>query len=241
MLSILFVFWQNMSGRAGGRTGGRRGGGGGRNGGGRGGGNIPMTQAELEHLLQQQLNVTLAAFQAAQQTFGNIYQVQSGCTYKKFMDCKPHYFNGTEGAVGLLRWLEKIESVFAMCNSPDVDRVKYASATLEGHALTWWNSTTANLGLGEANAMPWTEFVQMLRAEYCPRDEIMKLEHEFWNLKMVRSEIEEFTARHNELAVMCPGLATPEYRRIEHYIAGLVLEISGLLITLPCWPLFGQL
>ena len=57
----------------------------------------------------------------------------------------------------------------------------------------------------------------------------MKLEHEFWNLKMVGSEIEEFTARHNELAVMCPGLATPEYRRIEHYVAGLVPEIAGLV------------
>ena len=65
ILRILSHVWQNMSGGAGGRAGGRRGGGGGRNGGGRGGGNITMTQTELEHLLQQQLNVTLAAFQAA--------------------------------------------------------------------------------------------------------------------------------------------------------------------------------
>src|ERR1043165_3233254 len=231
MLSILFVFWQNMSGRAGGRTGGRRGGGGGRNGGGRGGGNIPMTQAELENMLQRQLNVALAAFLAAQQTLGNTNQVQSGCTYKKFMDCKPHNFNGTEGAVGLLRWLEKVESVFSMCSCPAGDRVKYASATLEGQALTWWNSTTQTLGIGEAHAMPWAEFVQLLKNEYCPRDEIQKLEHEVWNHKMVGSAIEAYTARHNELAVLCPDLHAPEYRRIEHYVAGLVPEIAGLVVA----------
>ena len=54
--------------------------------------------------------------------------------------------------------------------------------------------------------MPWSEFILMLRAEYCPRDEIMRLEHEFWNMKMVGSEIKELTARHNELVVKCPGL-----------------------------------
>nr|GEY72018.1 putative reverse transcriptase domain, ribonuclease H-like domain, aspartic peptidase domain protein [Tanacetum cinerariifolium] len=31
-----------------------------------------------------------------------------GCSYKTFMNCKPHSFNGTEGVVGLKRW-KKIE------------------------------------------------------------------------------------------------------------------------------------
>ncbi|GKB26640.1 hypothetical protein Tco_0866041 [Tanacetum coccineum] len=28
------------------------------------------------------------------------------CTYDKLMSCQPFYFNGTEGAVGLIRWFE---------------------------------------------------------------------------------------------------------------------------------------
>nr|GEW78378.1 hypothetical protein [Tanacetum cinerariifolium] len=32
-----------------------------------------------------------------------------GCSYKTFMNCKPHSFNGTEGVVGLKRWFEKME------------------------------------------------------------------------------------------------------------------------------------
>ncbi|MFS7977997.1 hypothetical protein Hanom_Chr10g00910511 [Helianthus anomalus] len=56
------------------------------------------------------------------------------------MDCRPTTFSGTEGAVGLLHWFEKLESVFEMCECPEARRVKYATGTLEGLALTWWNA-----------------------------------------------------------------------------------------------------
>ncbi|GJW43610.1 hypothetical protein Tco_0072409 [Tanacetum coccineum] len=32
-----------------------------------------------------------------------------GCSYKTFLNCKPHSFNGTEGVVGLSHWFEKME------------------------------------------------------------------------------------------------------------------------------------
>ncbi|GJS17788.1 putative reverse transcriptase domain-containing protein [Tanacetum coccineum] len=35
-----------------------------------------------------------------------------GCSHKTFMNGKPHPFNGTEGVVGLRRWIEKVEQVF---------------------------------------------------------------------------------------------------------------------------------
>ncbi|PWA96905.1 retrotransposon gag domain-containing protein [Artemisia annua] len=37
------------------------------------------------------------------------------CTYREFSVCQPQTFSGTEGAVGLVRWFEKLESVFRMC------------------------------------------------------------------------------------------------------------------------------
>ncbi|GJZ00695.1 reverse transcriptase domain-containing protein [Tanacetum coccineum] len=36
--------------------------------------------------------------------------------YKEFISCQPFYFNGTEGAVGLIRWFERTESVFSRSN-----------------------------------------------------------------------------------------------------------------------------
>ena len=96
------------------------------------------------------------------------------------MDCKPHPFNGTEGTVSLLRWFEEVESAFAMCNCPEADRVKYASGILEGVALTWWwNSQVQKLGLEMANATTWNDFKDMLREEYCHRDDVQKLETEY--------------------------------------------------------------
>nr|GFC00306.1 reverse transcriptase domain-containing protein [Tanacetum cinerariifolium] len=59
-----------------------------------------------------------------------------GCSYKTFMNCKPHSFNGTEGVVGLKRWFEKMEQVFKICKCTEDDKVKFAMCTLEGHALT---------------------------------------------------------------------------------------------------------
>ncbi|KAJ0543420.1 hypothetical protein HanHA89_Chr09g0350491 [Helianthus annuus] len=129
------------------------------------------------------------------------------CTFKTFMDCKPQTFSGAEGPVGLLRWFEKTESVFAMCNYPEGDRVKFASGTLEDGALTWWN------------------------AQYCPRDEVQKLENEYYNLKMEGSEIEAYTKRSHEMANMCPNLSRPPPRRIELYIKGLAPQVKGLVTT----------
>ncbi|GKG43379.1 hypothetical protein Tco_0480063, partial [Tanacetum coccineum] len=35
------------------------------------------------------------------------------CTHENFMSCEPFYFNGTEGAVGLIHWFERTESIFS--------------------------------------------------------------------------------------------------------------------------------
>ncbi|GJY46217.1 putative reverse transcriptase domain-containing protein [Tanacetum coccineum] len=61
--------------------------------------------------------------------------------------------------------------------------------------------------------------------EYCPDDEIQKLESEFWNHKMVGSNIDGYTARLHELARLVPHMVTPENQRFNRYIRGLAPEI----------------
>ncbi|GKC37998.1 hypothetical protein Tco_1050382 [Tanacetum coccineum] len=62
------------------------------------------------------------------------------CTYQDFMKCQPLSFKGTEGVVGLIRWSEKMETVFHISNCPERYQVQYATCTLLDSALTWWNS-----------------------------------------------------------------------------------------------------
>nr|GEV06232.1 reverse transcriptase domain-containing protein [Tanacetum cinerariifolium] len=47
--------------------------------------------------------------------------------YKEFISCQPFYFNGTEGAVDLIRWFERIELVFSHSNCAEENRVTFAT------------------------------------------------------------------------------------------------------------------
>ncbi|GKA10976.1 hypothetical protein Tco_0690409 [Tanacetum coccineum] len=87
-------------------------------------------------------------------TGGTVAPDVQGCSYKTFMNGKPHSFNGTEGVVGLKRWFEKMEQVFEICKCAEDDKVKFAVCTFEGRALTWWNGNVQTLGLANANQIP---------------------------------------------------------------------------------------
>ncbi|GJW07386.1 putative reverse transcriptase domain-containing protein [Tanacetum coccineum] len=79
------------------------------------------------------------------------------CTFARFMKCNPTAFHGTEGFVELQRWFEKTESVFEISECAEGKKVRFAAATLQGPALTWWNTKVATMGLETMNRMPWTE------------------------------------------------------------------------------------
>ena len=66
-----------------------------------------------------------------------------------------------------LRWAEKAESAFGMCNCLPASRVRFAAGTLEDSSLTWWNSNVQILGLDLANAINWEEFKNMMREVEC--------------------------------------------------------------------------
>ncbi|GJW26102.1 putative reverse transcriptase domain-containing protein [Tanacetum coccineum] len=82
------------------------------------------------------------------------------CSYKTFMNGKPHSFKGTEGVVGLKRWFEKMEQVFEICKCAEDDKVKFAVCTFESRALTWWNGNVQTLGLANANQIPWSNGIK---------------------------------------------------------------------------------
>ncbi|GKC38999.1 hypothetical protein Tco_1051383, partial [Tanacetum coccineum] len=93
------------------------------------------------------------------------------CTFAGFKRCNPTTFRSTEGAVKLLRWFEKTESVFGISNCAEGKKVKFAVATLQGPALTWWNARIETMGLEtvkEYNIVAYTQRFNKL-ALMCPR------------------------------------------------------------------------
>ncbi|GJR18709.1 putative reverse transcriptase domain-containing protein [Tanacetum coccineum] len=93
-------------------------------------------------------------------------QVARECTYPDFLKCQPLNFKGTDSRY------------------PLACQVKFATCTLQGNALTWWNSHVKTTTPEAAHAMPWRTLKKMMTDKYCPRGEIKKLEFEMWNLKV---------------------------------------------------------
>ncbi|GJZ32331.1 reverse transcriptase domain-containing protein [Tanacetum coccineum] len=117
------------------------------------------------------------------------------CSYKEFMSCQPFNFKGTEGAVGLIRWFERTESVFSHSNCTDDCKVKFATGTLTEEALSWWNSFAQPIGIEEAYKITWSEFKKLLIKKYCPRTEVKKMEDEFYNLSVKGNDLKTYVRR----------------------------------------------
>ncbi|GJU01617.1 hypothetical protein Tco_1111955 [Tanacetum coccineum] len=89
--------------------------------------------------------------------------------YKEFISCQPFYFNGTEGAVGLIRWFERTESVFSQSRCAKENKVTFATGTLTDDALSWWNAYAQPMGIEQANRTTWTELKRLLTNSVCPQ------------------------------------------------------------------------
>ncbi|GJU87055.1 putative reverse transcriptase domain-containing protein [Tanacetum coccineum] len=153
------------------------------------------------------------------------------CTYPDFMKCKPLYFKGTEGVVELTQWFERMETVFRISNCTMENQIKFATCTLLGSALTWWNSHVRTVGHDVAYAMTWTNLKKMMTDKYCPRGEIKKLEVEMWNLKVKGTDVVSYNQRFQELALMCARMFPEESDKIKRYVGGLPDMIHGSVMA----------
>ncbi|GJY10203.1 putative reverse transcriptase domain-containing protein [Tanacetum coccineum] len=86
--------------------------------------------------------------------------------YKEFISCQPFYFNGTEGAVGLIRWFKRTESVFSQRKCSRENKVTFATSTLTDDALSWWNAYAQPMRVNQANQITWTELKRLLTNKF---------------------------------------------------------------------------
>ncbi|GJY20443.1 putative reverse transcriptase domain-containing protein, partial [Tanacetum coccineum] len=68
---------------------------------------------------------------------------------------------------------------------------------------------------------------QLMTAEFCPIEEVQRMVHELWNLKVKEYNIVAYTQRFNELALMCTRMVEPERVKVDAYIRGLTDNIKG--------------
>nr|GEZ99263.1 putative reverse transcriptase domain-containing protein [Tanacetum cinerariifolium] len=112
------------------------------------------------------------------------------CYYTDFMKCHPLNFKGTEGAIGLTRWIEKMESVF------NISGVLWKIRTLGPDAT-------------------WSVLKKKMTGKYCPLGEVKKLEIELWNLKVRDNNIPAYTNRFQKLALICTKFVSNETEKVD--------------------------
>ncbi|GKC96193.1 putative reverse transcriptase domain-containing protein [Tanacetum coccineum] len=132
----------------------------------------------------------------------------NGCSCKGFQACGPIEYDEKGGAIGLTRWIKKMESVIdnSGCTKNQKERGREA-----------------------AIGMTRNDFKALLVEEFCPSNEMERLENKFWNHKIVGANHATYTDRFNELAKLVPYLVTPESARIKRYVAGLAPDIRRML------------
>nr|GFC56045.1 reverse transcriptase domain-containing protein [Tanacetum cinerariifolium] len=107
-----------------------------------------MTQDAIRQLIADSVTAALEAQATTMENTDNLNRntrpretpVAKRGNYKEFISCQPFYFNGTEGAVGLIPWFERTESVFSRNNYAKENKVTFATDTLTDDALPWWNA-----------------------------------------------------------------------------------------------------
>ncbi|GJZ56996.1 putative reverse transcriptase domain-containing protein [Tanacetum coccineum] len=194
-----------------------------------------MTQAAIRKLVADSVTTALEAQAATMANTSNPNRntgptgtpiVKMG-NYKEFISCQPFYFNGTEGAVVLIRWFERTESVFSRSRCAEENKVTFATGTLTDDALSWWNAYAQPMGIEQANQITWTELKRLLTNKYCPRTEIRKMEEELYNLAVKGNDLKPYARRFQELTILCPNMVPNTEKLLEAFIGGLPRSIEG--------------
>ncbi|GJY07690.1 putative reverse transcriptase domain-containing protein [Tanacetum coccineum] len=156
-----------------------------------------VTSAQLQAMIDEGVTAVLAA-RATTRNGDDSHTSGTGvrrneravreCTYQDFMKCQPLFFRGTEGVVDLTQWFERMETVFRISNCTVENQVKFATCTLMGTALTWWNSHARTVTNEVAYAMTWTDLKKKMTTKYCPRNEFRRYEEKMLNLKTDKIE-----------------------------------------------------
>ncbi|GJW96173.1 reverse transcriptase domain-containing protein [Tanacetum coccineum] len=143
----------------------------------------------------------------------------------------PYFLKGTEGVVSLTQWFERMETVFRISNCIVENQVKFATCTLMGTALTWWNLHARTVTNEVAYAMTWSDLKKKMTTKYCPRNEIKKIEVELWNLKVKGTDVVAYNQRFQELALLCDRMFPEETDKIERYVGGMPDPIYSSVVA----------
>nr|GEU63406.1 hypothetical protein [Tanacetum cinerariifolium] len=90
-----------------------------------------------------------------------------------------------------------------------VDFMKCSPITFRGNE----GAVAATLGMEAVTRKTWVEMKVMTMEEFCPPEEIQRMECELWNLRVKEMDISSYTTHFNELMILCPGMVPTKQKK----------------------------
>nr|GEX11243.1 reverse transcriptase domain-containing protein [Tanacetum cinerariifolium]GEX13134.1 reverse transcriptase domain-containing protein [Tanacetum cinerariifolium] len=116
--------------------------------------------------------------------------------------------------------------VFSISDYAERNKVKFSAATLQGRALTWWNSQVATLGLDVAIGKSWGDMKKMMLEEFCPDEKVQRMEDELRSLKLRDTNIVAYTQRFTSWFFHVPKQFQLRRRRLKHTLKAKAERVS---------------
>ncbi|GJR86261.1 hypothetical protein Tco_0210272 [Tanacetum coccineum] len=169
-----------------------------------------VTSAQLQAMINQGVTAVLAARDTTRNgddshTSGagmrRNERAVRECTYQDFMKCQPLFF-----------------STYARLHANDQPRnsLGYRRSGQLPSGLRGWKTVFR---------------IKDEQLEYCPRNEIKKIEAELWNLKVQGTDVVAYNQRFQELALLSDRMFPEEADKIERYVGGMPDPIYSSVVA----------
>nr|GEW40071.1 hypothetical protein [Tanacetum cinerariifolium] len=143
------------------------------------GNNVDMLQRKVKGLAQQMFDRANTEYSTLKR-LGEMDRYLSGLSTERMSEVREHYKlkQSVSTLEDQMRGLmledkeekERLKKNFSISDCAERNKVKFAAATLQGRALTWWNSQVAMLGLNVAIGKSWGDIKKMMLEEFFPTE-----------------------------------------------------------------------
>lgn len=146
------------------------------------------------------------------------------CTYKAFKDADPPVFKGGLDPHVANTWIKEMEKVIDISECLDEQKVKFATHSLKGEAVFWWDTVKLT---EDCSKMTWKRFKEVFFDKYFPPCMKNEMEMKFLGLRQESLSVSEYLSKFLELSRFAPHQVDTEARKCQRFQEGLKPQIRG--------------
>ncbi|GKC25232.1 reverse transcriptase domain-containing protein [Tanacetum coccineum] len=133
-----------------------------------------QSQAQDAEALLNQCKIGRIGDRASNGSAGRVEHTTHGCSYKEFLNCKPHNFSKTEATIRLTHWFKKMESVFQIRNCAENCQLALLCPTMVSPEYKMVERVRAKTAKNGENKRKWEGNYQNNSGQQNKRKEVVR-------------------------------------------------------------------